>query len=261
MSEQPDALLLIGHGSPDPEGNAEFLDFAARLAGALGVSVQPCFLELAEPSIGDGLERCVAAGARTVAALPLFLGSGRHHKQDVPALLAEARARHPGLALRYGAALGPQPALARAMAERAEEAIARSRWQPPAAQTALLVVGRGSRDPASNDEVARLARLLRRGGAYGAVEVAFQAVAAPDVAGAIARCALRGARRVVVLPYLLFTGFVRHDIARQARAAQTQHPELEILVADHLFPHAGLLVAAARRYHELAGRVAAETCS
>lgn len=260
MHFQPDALLLIGHGSPDAAGNAEFYRFAEDLGQHLGVTIQPCFLELAEPSIGEGFARCVAAGARQIAALPLFLGAGRHQKRDVPDLLAEAQAAHPGIMLRYGAPLGSQLHLIDVLAARAAAALAQGARAISPDATALLVVGRGSKDPQSNAELPRLARLLAEVYGHPLVEYAFQAVVAPDVGQAVSRCARLGARRVVVLPYLLFTGFVRDDIARQARAAQERHPEVEILVGEHLFPHPGLLTAAAARYREIVDGTAAMTC-
>lgn len=260
MHFQPDALLLIGHGSPDAAGNAEFHRFAEDLGQHLGVTIQPCFLELAEPSIGEGFARCVAAGARRIAALPLFLGAGRHQKRDVPDLLAEAQAAHPGAMLRYGAPLGSQLHLIDTLAARAAAALARSNRSVPPDATALLVVGRGSKDPQSNAELPRLARLLAELYGHPLVEYAYQAVVGPDVGQAVTRCARLGAQRVVVLPYLLFTGFVRDDIARQARLAQERHPELEILVGEHLFPHPGLLTAAAARYREIVDGTAAMTC-
>jgi sirohydrochlorin cobaltochelatase len=260
MHFQPDALLLIGHGSPDAASNAEFYRFAEDLGQHLGVAIQPCFLELAEPSIGEGFARCVAAGARRVAALPLFLGAGRHQKRDVPDLLAEAQAAHPGVMLRYGAPLGSQLHLIDTLAARAAAALAQSNRSVPPDVTALLVVGRGSKDPQSNAELPRLARLLAELYGHPLVEYAYQAVVGPDVGQAVTRCARLGAQRVVVLPYLLFTGFVRDDIARQARLAQEQHPELEILIGEHLFPHPGLLTAAAARYREIVEGTATMTC-
>ncbi|MFV9505804.1 MAG: sirohydrochlorin chelatase [Oscillochloridaceae bacterium umkhey_bin13] len=260
MSDFFSTLLLIGHGSPDPASNAEFHQFAAALAAHLGVTVQPCFLELAEPSIGAGFDRCVAAGARQIVALPLFLGPGRHQKRDVPALLAAAQARHPDVTLRYGAPLGAQLHLVEVLADRAAELLASGTSAVSADETALLVVGRGSKDAQSNAELARIAHLLREGHGYALVEYAFQAVVAPDVAHAITRCVKLGAGRVIVLPYLLFRGFVRDDIAAQARAAQEQYPGLEMLVGDQLFPHPGLLAAAALRYQEIIAGTAAMTC-
>lgn len=260
MSQLQPSLLLIGHGSPDPAGNAEFLQFAAALAVRLSISVQSCFLELDEPTIGEGFDRCVNAGARQVAALPLFLGSGRHQKRDVPDLLAAAQARHPGVTVRYGAPLGPHVALVEAVSARAAEALALSTRPVSADETALLVVGRGSKDSQSNAEVPRLARLLAEDYGYALVEYAFQTVVGPDVRQGITRCVKLGARRVVVLPYLIFTGFVCDDIAAQARDAQAQYPELEVLLGAHLFPHEGLLTAAAQRYQEIVAGTATMTC-
>lgn len=254
------ALLLIGHGSPDAAGNAEFLQFARDLSTYLGVVTQPCFLELAEPSIGEGFDRCVTRGAQQIAALPLFLGPGRHQKSDVPDLLAEARLRHPGIILRYGAPLGPQLHLVEALGDRAAETIAKAASVMTPDKTALLVVGRGSKDPQSNAELPRLARLLYESHDYGLVEYGFQSVVAPDVGDAIARCMKLGARRVVVVPYLLFTGAVYDDIVAQAWAAQARFPDLEILVGDRLFPHHGLLAAAALRYREIISGTVAMTC-
>ncbi len=253
-------LLIIGHGSPDPVGNAEFQQFAQALGQHLGVATQPCFLELAEPSIGAGVDRCVAAGAREIVALPLFLGPGRHQKRDVPELLAAAQARNPGITVRYGAPLGPDLRLVDALADRATETLRRSTVAVADDETALLVVGRGSKDSQSNAELPRLARLLSEKHGYGFVEYAFQLVVAPNVGQAITRCVRLGARRVVVLPYLLFAGVVRDDIVAQARAAQGAHPDVEILTAEHLFPHAGLLATAAQRYQECIDGTATMTC-
>jgi sirohydrochlorin cobaltochelatase len=260
MIQHTHTILLIGHGSPDPAGNAEFLDFARQFEQQLSVPTQPCFLELAEPSISAGFERCVEAGAQEIAALPLFLGPGRHQKRDVPALLAAAQQRHPQVRLGYGTPVGPHDALVDALSERAREALERSTVATDDTETALLVVGRGSKDAQSNAELARLARTLYERHSYGMVEYAFQLVAAPNVGQAVERCVRLGARRVVLLPYLLFAGFVRDDIAAQARAAQQLHPQVEVLVAAHLFPHPGLLTAVAERYHELRTGRAAMTC-
>ncbi|RRR77020.1 MAG: sirohydrochlorin chelatase [Candidatus Viridilinea halotolerans] len=261
MNQQNSILLLIGHGSPAAAGNDEFMQFAADLAQHVGVATQPCFLELAEPAIGEGVARCVARGATEILALPLFLGAGRHQKRDVPNLLDAAQAEHAGLVVRYGAPLGPQLHLVGVLAERAAAALATSRQPVSDEETAVLLVGRGSKDPQSNAELARLARLLSEIHGYGMVEYAYQTVVSPDVGQALSRCVRLGARRVVVLPYLLFAGFVRDDIVNQARQAQEQHPQVEILVGQHLFPHAGLLAAAAFRYEELRDGMVQMNCA
>lgn len=255
-----DRILLVGHGSPHAAGNAEYMQFADALETRLARPVQPCFLELAEPSITDGIRLCAEAGAQHIAVLPLFLGPAGHQKNDVPVLIAQARATYPTLTLRYGTPIGAQYQLVRILAQRATEARAYHPAAIPPHETALLLAARGSSDPDSNAEVYKLARMLYEGRDYLTVEVAFQKVAAPNITQGITRCVRLGARRIIVLPYLLFTGFVRHDIEQQAQAAQRAYPATEIMVGDHLFPHPELIEAVAQRYQELVDGTATMTC-
>lgn len=261
MEPEPfDRVLLIGHGSPHADGNAEYVQFTHDLGTNLGVTVQPCFLELAQPSIEEGIRLCVEAGARRIAVLPLFLGPAGHQKNDVPVLLAQARAQYPDIELCYGTPIGAQYQLVRVLEQRAAEVLARSTSRTSASDTALLLAARGSSDPDSNSEVFKLARLLYEGRDYSTVEAAFQKVSPPNIAQGIERCIRLGARRVVVLPYLLFTGFVLHDIEQQAQAAQVAHPNVEILMGAHLFPHAELTEAVAQRYRDIVEGTATMTC-
>lgn len=54
-------------------------------------------MESAEPTLAEAFEACVAAGAVEIVVHPYFLGPGRHTTRDIPRLVAEAAARHPGL--------------------------------------------------------------------------------------------------------------------------------------------------------------------
>lgn len=77
---RPDAVLLVGRGTSDPDANAE-LHRAARLLWETtresGVDfVEPAFVSLARPSVGEGLERLRLLGARRVTVLPYFLFAG-----------------------------------------------------------------------------------------------------------------------------------------------------------------------------------------
>ncbi|NJO83321.1 MAG: sirohydrochlorin chelatase [Blastochloris sp.] len=168
MEHKPfDRLLLIGHGSPHSDGNAEYYQFANELGTYLGITVQPCFLELAEPSIVAGIRQCVAEGAQRIAVLPLLLGPAGHQKSDIPALLDAARAQYPTRTLRYGTPIGAHYQLVRVLEERAAATLARSTAAIATAETAVLLVARGSSDPDSNAEVSKLARLLYEGRGYG----------------------------------------------------------------------------------------------
>ncbi len=94
------ALLLVAHGSRRQQSNDEVLALADKLRGTADTRydvVEAAFLELAMPSIPDGIARCVDAGADRVTVLPYFLNSGRHVIEDIPGIVAEAQTRHPGI--------------------------------------------------------------------------------------------------------------------------------------------------------------------
>lgn len=102
---------------------------------------------------------------------------------------------------------------------------------------ALLLVAHGSRRPAANEEVRRLAAAVRRRAAdrFAVVKVAFLEFAEPSVAEGIEACVAQGASVVTVVPYLLAAGsHVARDIPRAVAARQKAHPETTILVAPHI---------------------------
>ena len=103
------ALLLVAHGSRRQESNDEVIALADRLRDACNPDytiVHAGFLELASPSIPEGIEKCIDAGARRVTVLPYFLNSGRHVVKDVPDIVAYARTRHPGTEILLAEHLG-----------------------------------------------------------------------------------------------------------------------------------------------------------
>ena len=113
------AVLLIAHGSRHPAANDDLHRLAARLAerGEYPI-VEPSFLELAEPDIQAGGDRCVARGATRVLMVPYFLSAGVHLLRDLAAARETLGLRHPGVTFRLGQALGPDPLLDRLVAER-----------------------------------------------------------------------------------------------------------------------------------------------
>ncbi|MGB9753008.1 sirohydrochlorin chelatase [Roseiflexus castenholzii] len=258
-SNQP-ALLLIGHGTDDPAGLEEYHRMATLVGERLGIVVQPCFLELADPPISQAIDDCVRAGFRQIVALPLLLGAAGHQKNDIPVALNQARMRHPNLDIRYGSPLGVQYALVHAMAERIETAYAATSARIPRDRTALALIGRGSSDPDSNADVARMARLLWEGRGFGWVEYGFFSITRPDVAATIRHCIALGAEQIIVAPYLLFTGRILQRMASQVEGARKEYPALPILMAEHLGLHEGVLAAILQRYDEALHGVAAVNC-
>ncbi|MET8634508.1 sirohydrochlorin chelatase [Streptomyces sp. NPDC004096] len=252
MTTPPPALLIAGHGTRDEAGAEAFRAFVRELERRRpDLPVAGGFIELSAPPLGEAVSGLVERGVRRFAAVPLMLVSAGHAKGDIPAALAREKERHPGISYAYGRPLGPHPALLDVLERRLDEALGGTTRRPAdRSDVTVLLVGRGSTDPDANAEVHKAARLLWEGRGYAGVETAFVSLAAPDVPSGLDRCAKLGARRIVVLPYFLFTGVLPDRVRRQAEGWAEAHPETEVRTADVIGPEPELLDLVMERYEE-----------
>ncbi len=261
MAHNLTTILLVGHGSRAEEAITGFNQFAADLAAFIQQPAQCCFLELADPDMATGLARAAqqAGDGGRVVVVPVFLGAANHEKNDVASAVQWARDRFPSVTFCYGAPLGPHAKLVELLDLRVTQALEMAPGALPAHATVVVVVGRGSSDPDSNSQVARLAHLLYEQRPYCSIEYAFQAVAHPTVEEALRRCHVLGARQLVVAPYVLFTGRVYQDVATVS-TRWSQQTGIPALCASYLAPHALLLEVARQRLQEAIDGTAAMTC-
>ena len=241
------ALLVVGHGSRDAGGVAEFGTFLDRLrTRAPALAVGGGFIELSAPALRDAVAQLVAAGHRRFAAVPLVLVAAGHAKGDVPAALVRERVRHPGTTYAYGRPLGPHPALL-ALAERRIDAVLR---RADRADTIVVLVGRGSTDPDANAEHAKVARLLYERRGFAGVEPAFVSLTRPSVPHALERGRRLGARRLLVAPYFLFSGVLPDRVAAQAGTWAAEHAGVDVRCAAVLGDSDELADLVLERYAE-----------
>jgi sirohydrochlorin cobaltochelatase len=117
------AIVLFAHGARDPRWAEPFEAVAAQVRAARpDVPVALAFLELMAPTLAEAVDQLAAAGATAVAIVPLFLGTGGHVRQDLPALVDALRRAHPALSLRLHPAIGEHASVVAAMARAAVEA-------------------------------------------------------------------------------------------------------------------------------------------
>ena len=115
-------LLLFAHGARDPRWAEPFEDVARRVRrGAPAAAVQLAFLEFMTPSLREAGTALVDAGCTRIDVVPLFLGAGGHVRKDLPALLAELSAAHPGVQWQLQGAIGERDSVIEAMARAAME--------------------------------------------------------------------------------------------------------------------------------------------
>jgi cobalt/nickel transport system ATP-binding protein len=235
------SLMVVGHGTRDADGIEEFWTLAEHVREAAGeLPVGFGFIELAEPLVDQGLDELIARGSRDVVSVPLVLLAAGHLKNDGPAALTRARARHPEINFRMGRDLGIDPVVLEIVEERARAA----------GGDAVVLVGRGSSDPDATSDLYKVARLLQDNRGLGMVEPAFAGVATPTVSEALERCRRLGANKIAVVPFFLFTGVLVPRIYAEAAAYAEQHPELEVMAGAHLGPDRRLARLVLERYRE-----------
>lgn len=227
---QAKPLLAIGHGTRNEQGRQTFLDFVETYQ-KLDTSrpVIPCFLELTEPTIQQGIETCIERGYNEITALPILLFAARHNKFDVTNELDRVRSLYPQLSFNYGRHFGITPKIIELWRDRLA-ALDEPEQNPhniSRADTVLLFVGRGSSDPDANGDVCKLARIIWEGSGYKTVETCFIGITHPRLEEGFRRAYLYQPKRIIVLPYFLFTGTLVEKIFNITAQQQEQYPEID----------------------------------
>lgn len=120
---KPTALLLIAHGSRNPEANADLHHVAEGLKRQGYPIVVSSFLEQAEPTIDAGGQECVAQGAGRVVLIPYFLSAGVHVRRDLTAARERLAQHFPEVEFRLAEPLGRHPRLLEVVIGRVQEAL------------------------------------------------------------------------------------------------------------------------------------------
>lgn len=114
------AVVLFAHGSRDPKWHQPIQAVAQRIALASPeVQVRCAYLELTEPDLLSVATELAQAGVTYVRVLPMFLGVGKHAREDLPVLMAQLREQHPQVHFDAQPAVGEQPELLDLMAQLA----------------------------------------------------------------------------------------------------------------------------------------------
>lgn len=73
------------------------------------------FLECMDPSLPKAIDLMAITGVQHINVIPVFLAVGSHVRKDLPLLLDESRAAHPGLKITASAAIGEQAEIQQAI--------------------------------------------------------------------------------------------------------------------------------------------------
>jgi sirohydrochlorin ferrochelatase len=232
-----EAILYVGHGTRSKKGAQEARDFLSGIISKSSAAVQEIsFLELAEPSIGEGFASCIRRGASSVKVVPIFLLAAGHIKKDIPDILKGLQNKFPHIPIELADPFGVQQTIIDAVADLIfKESPVLTK------EDAVLIVGRGSSDPS----ILAAFEEIRRGIDHKSdaiVEVCYLAAASPSFTEGLEDVCCKCRGRIIVVPYLLFGGLllaeVEHTVRKKKKlgvqivhtGALSRHPAIEEIV-------------------------------
>lgn len=100
---------------------------------------------------------------------------------------------------------------------------------------ALLILAHGSPRPEANEDILKVAALVRTEKDYGLVTIGYLDCNEPGIPAAIDECVSAGATTIVAVPYFLHSG--RHllrDVPALLREGAQRHGDVQILMGDYI---------------------------
>jgi sirohydrochlorin cobaltochelatase len=77
------------------------------------------YLELSAPDLAAAVATLVDAGVQSITIVPMFLGVGKHAREDLPVLVAQLRQQHPVVQFTLQPAIGEDARLVQLLAHMA----------------------------------------------------------------------------------------------------------------------------------------------
>ena len=112
------SIILLAHGSRDAQWRTPIEAVASKIIERQpGILLRCAYLELSSPTLPEAAADLIACGARHMRIFPLFLGVGKHAREDMPKLVAQIRAMHPDIQVELLPAAGEFPQLIELLAD------------------------------------------------------------------------------------------------------------------------------------------------
>lgn len=118
-------IVFFAHGSRDPLWRAPIEAVAQTLKQQATDALCACaYLELNDPDLPTACQELIASGCLHITVLPMFLGTGRHARNDLPMLVDALRIQHPNVQFSIATAVGEDARVTQLLASMALEHIA-----------------------------------------------------------------------------------------------------------------------------------------
>ena len=117
------AVVLLGHGSIREEANKEVRAMWDMMQAELPkLEISGCFVEVAEPTMEQEIDRLAAEGFHRIVIVPMFLTRGQHLSNGIPRILEAMRQKYTQIQIDLTRHLGIDPLLAEIIKNRLREA-------------------------------------------------------------------------------------------------------------------------------------------
>ncbi|CAN7419305.1 sirohydrochlorin chelatase [Variovorax paradoxus] len=105
-------IVLLAHGSRDERWREPIEAVAARVTALDPQARVACaYMELAAPDLRTAAAALIASGAKTLRVVPLFLGMGKHAREDLPLQVDALRQAWPQVDFQLAGIVGEEPEL------------------------------------------------------------------------------------------------------------------------------------------------------
>ena len=111
-------VVLFAHGSRDPLWRLPIDAVAQAMTTQWpNLPVAVAFLELTQPNLPSTIEQMMKQGLSHVRIVPMFLGVGRHAREDLPEIVRGLTEAYPQMRFELVPAIGEHPAMTSLMAD------------------------------------------------------------------------------------------------------------------------------------------------
>ncbi len=237
-------LLVVGHGTRNSQGVQQLRTLSQQIAEiATPCPVEGCFLELATPTIEEGVQRLASRGVRRLVSVPILLFEAGHAKADIPQAVAQA-AREAGVfSEAQSPPLGCSAEVLALSHQRLIESIEREEGRCDGEKLAsflsgptscLVMLGRGASDRKAVGAMRRLAALRQRRCGVPHLKVGFFAAAKPSVTELLGSLPASKYQRLFLQPHLLFPGELMEQLREKRQELQGNCPKQRYYLAEPL---------------------------
>lgn len=233
------SFVLLGYGSTDRRVADVSQQIRTRILEIRPeLDVHVAFIDHGPPSGLAVVNKLVKRGITEVVFVPLLLSDAFHAHVEVPALIAQVQAAHPGLRVMSSRPIGPEASLLAVVDRRLREEL---RARHIGELDGLVFAAAGSTDLRSNAIVARRARQWASHHKLPCV-TAFATASGPTTAEAVRTLRAQGRRHIAVGSWFLSPGLLYRRQAELAFAAGA------VAVSAPLGAEAEIAEAALARY-------------